>query len=332
MISDNGGQIVNMNKERYRQFCEKNPIPIFSQPWWMDAICGAENWGVWLCQHGDETVAAMPCYMEDRNGLRYITKAPLTQNNGILFAHGANSTPLSRQKAEEKIISEACEFIEGLDLDVYEQQYHHSFTNWSPFYWNGYDAMPRYTYVIEDTSDLDKVEAAFSRGHRKNIRKGAKNGTMRHDLDPSTFYAEHEKIFAKQGLPCPFSRTLWERLYDAVRKHGAGEILYAQTAEGEIASLMFLVWDETAAYPLLGGSMPEHQNLETYSMLTWESIKIAHERGLAYDFEGSMIQRIAKSFREYGGVPKLYFRIRKVFNPEVVMLEAQQKAARLEGE
>lgn len=320
------------NKEEYSLFCERNNAPIFSQPWWMDAVCEPENWDVWLCQHGEEIVAAMPYYMEERNGLQYITKAPLTQNNGILFAHGSNSTPISRQKAEEKIIDEACEFIHSLGLDVYEQQYHHSFINWSPFYWHGYEAMPRYTYVIEDTADLEAVEAAISRGHRKNIRKGVRNGVVKRGLDPHVFYEEHEKIFAKQGLPCPFGKELWMRLFNGVVENGAGEILYAETQSEDIASLMLLVWDDSAAYPLLGGSMPEFQTLETYSMLTWESIKVAHEKGLAYDFEGSMIKRIAKSFREYGGTPKLYFRIRKVFNPDVILSEAQQKIARLEDE
>ncbi|MCI8340767.1 MAG: GNAT family N-acetyltransferase [Eggerthellaceae bacterium] len=320
---------MNVDKEAYQRFCEKNLAPIFSQPWWMDAICGEDAWDVWLCRHGDEIVAAMPYYMEDRAGLRYITKAPLTQNNGLIFSHGANSTPLSRQKAEEKIVDEACAFIEGLGVDVYEQQYHHSFSNWSPFHWNGYEAIPRYTYVIDDTSDINAVEAALSSGHRRDIRKGGRNGSLRKGLDPETFYAEHEKIFAKQGLPCPFSKELWLRLHAAIVGHGAGEAVYMETPDGDIASLAFLVWDDRAVYLLLGGSMPDFQRLDTYSMLVWESIKIAHEKGLAYDFEGSMIKRIARSFREYGAEPKLYFRIRKVFNPEVVLAEAKQKIARL---
>lgn len=318
-------------KTRYKEFCESTYVPIFSKPWWMDAVCEPENWGVWLYEQGGEVVAAMPYYMEDREHGRYITKAPLTQNNGIVFRHSENSTPLSRQKQEEKVVDAACAFVEGLGLAVYEQQYHHSFENWSPFYWNGYEAMPRYTYVIEDTADMERVEAAFSRGHRKNVRKGRRNGSVFRDLHPSEFYSHHEKIFLKQGLPCPFSEILWRRLHEACAAEGAGEILCARDADGEVASLMFLVWDERTAYPLLGGSMPERQTLETYSMLTWESIRMASEKGLAYDFEGSMIKRIAKSFREYGGEPKLYFRIRKVLDPEVVRIEAEGRAARLEG-
>ena len=55
---------MNVDKEAYQRFCEKNLAPIFSQPWWMDAICGEDAWDVWLCRHGDEIVAAMPYYME----------------------------------------------------------------------------------------------------------------------------------------------------------------------------------------------------------------------------------------------------------------------------
>lgn len=317
------------NKGRYAEFCGSTYVPIFSQPWWMDAVCGADGWDVWLCERGDEVVAAMPYYRTARSASNRITKAPLTQNNGIVFRHLDNSNELSRQKAEEKIIDEACGFVASLGLSVYEQQYHYSFTNWLPFSWNGYAALPRYTFVIEDTSDLDVVEARVSRGHRKNIRKGSRNASVAWDLDPGEFYREHEKIFAKQGLPCPFSEDLWLRLYAACRENDAGRILYAVTPEGRLASLMFLVWDAHSAYPLLGGSMPELQSLETYSMLTWESIKCAHEKSLSYDFEGSMIKRIAKSFREYGGEPKLYFRIRKVFDPAVVRAEAESQIERL---
>lgn len=324
---------MNLDKQErltaYEAFSHHAYVPIFSQPWWMDAVCGPENWDVWLCRRGDEIVAAMPYYQETRGAFRYITKAPLTQNNGIIFAQNQDATPLSRQKSEERIIDEACLFIEYSGYDVYEQQYHYSFTNWSPFCWHEYEAIPRYTFVIEDTSDLEKIEASFSSRQRKNIRKGTRNGVVDRGLEPSRFYVEHEKVFAKQGLPCPFSEDVWLRLYEAVVAHGAGEVLCARTSEGDVASLLFLIWDDSSAYLLLGGSMPELRTLETYSMLIWEGIRVAHSKGLSFDFEGSMIRRIARSYREFGGAPKLYFRIRKVFNPEVVKLEAKQKAMRL---
>ena len=77
--------------------------------------------------------------------------------------------------------------------------------------------------------------------------------------------------------------------------------------------------------------MPGYGQYETYNSLTWRGIELAHEKGLAYDFEGSMIERISKSFREFGCVPNQYFRIRKVFSPEVIERESHAEIARLDS-
>ena len=164
------------NKEKYEEFCKSTYVPIYSKPWWMDAVCGPENWDVWLYSTDDAQVqaieAAMPYYMERRGEYRYITKAPLTQNNGIIFKKNDKRKLVSQAELEEKVIYAACSFIENLGLDVYEQQFHISFQNWQPYFWNHYTCIPRYTYIIEDTSDLEAVQGNFSANYRKNIRKG----------------------------------------------------------------------------------------------------------------------------------------------------------------
>ena len=76
--------------------------------------------------------------------------------------------------------------------------------------------------------------------------------------------------------------------------------------------------------------MPEYQSLQTYNMLTWEGIKFASQMHLKYDFEGSVIKRISKSMRQFGGKPMPYFRIRKVFNPKIIQDEAKKQMALLE--
>ena len=317
-------------KRRYAEFCERVSVPIYSQPWWMDAVCGEENWDVWLHESGGLIDAAMPCYFEQREHGLYVTKPPLTQNNGIIFRHPDGAGRIARAKFEERVVNEVCDFIAGEGLAVYEQQYRYTFANWLPFSWKGYEALPRYTYVIEDTSDIDAVWRGMSSGYRKNIKKGRRNGPIREGLSCEDFYREHAKVFERQGLPVPFDFDLWERLFGAVMSHGAGRTLWSEAADGGVASVLFLVWDDFSVYHLLGGTMPGFNGLETYNALTWEGVRMAGEKGLSYDFEGSMIERISKSFREFGGEPKLYFRIRKVFSPEVVRVEAERKVVQLE--
>ena len=113
----------------------------------------------------------MPYYMEQRGPYRYVTKAPLTQNNGLLFRKDDTRKAVTEAELQEKIINAACAFIKEMRVDVYEQQFHHSFQNWQPFFWNNYTNVLRYTYVILDTSDMDQVFSNFSANYRKNIRK-----------------------------------------------------------------------------------------------------------------------------------------------------------------
>lgn len=313
----------NIKRQKYEKFCEKTYVPIYSKPWWMDAVCGPDHWDVWFCENESDILAAMPYYFERRENHTYITKALLTQNNGLIFNYPKGAKQIAKAAFEEKVIDLASQFINSMDIDVYEQQYHYSFTNWLPFYWNGFTAITRYTYVIDKHQDIEEIWEGFSSKYRKNIKKGSRNACFKESLNYHVFYMEHEKVFKKQGLQCPFTFELWERLFNACKKNNAGKILYAETKEGEIASVLFLIWDEESVYHLLGGSIPEYQKLETYNALTWEGIKFAHEKGLKYDFEGSVIKRISKSFREFGGEPKPYFRIRKVFNPEIVRQEAE---------
>ena len=121
------------NKEKYIQFCNEVFVPIYSKSWWMDAVCQSYNWDVWLYESGGNILAAMPYYMEKRGIYRYITKAPLTQNNGIIFKIDERIKLETLSKFQEHVIDAANKFIESLEIDVYEQQYHYSFDNWLPF-------------------------------------------------------------------------------------------------------------------------------------------------------------------------------------------------------
>lgn len=314
-----------MSKIIYKKFCDQNYVPIYSKPWWMDAVCGEENWNVWIYEKSGTIQAAMPYYIQRRESYRYVTKAPLTQNNGLIISYPEGQKNVSKQSYEEEIINAAVEHIEKMGLDVYEQQYVTDFHNFLPFFWHHYEIIPRITYVIENTEDLKTVFDNFTSNYRKDIRKGKKFITSFSGESPENFYFQHEKIFLRQNIPCPFSYEIWMRLYNACTTHYSGEIVTARDELNTILSLAFFVWDEKTMYLLLGGSIPAHASKQTYVALVMEGIRMASERGLKFDFEGSVIKRINHAFREYGGTPKQYFRIRKVFNPEIIRAEAEQK-------
>lgn len=317
------------NKEQYKNFVNSTYVPIYSQPWWLDAICGKDNWDVWLYKKGENILAAMPYYIEQRGEYKYITKAPLTQNNGIIFKHDINSKLQKKASLEEKVIDSFSEWLDNTGFDVYEQQYLHTFNNWQPFFWNGFKCVLRYTYVIENTENMQDVVSNFSAKLRNDIKKGVKNTKSVEKLDKDTFYYEHEKIFKKQGLKCPFSKELWDKLYNACNEHNSGKTLCIKNHDDKVSSLAYFVWDDKYVYLLMGGSIPELSSENTFSYLVQKGIELANEMNNGFDFEGSMIKRIAKAFRDYGGIPTPYYRIRKIFNPAIVRMEAEQEIARM---
>lgn len=313
------------NKELYNDFLKKNTVSIYNQPWWLDAICLPENWDVWVYQKGGIVMAAMPYYMESRGEYKYITKAPLTQINGLQIWYPDNQRTCSRQSYEEEVIEAVNEYIESLGIDVYEQQYQHEFTNWLPFFWNGYTAIPRYNYVIEDTSSIEIVKAGFTKSYRNKIKNAQKRIKEIIELSGDAFWENYMRVYARQGISCSFSKELFDRLYKACVEHEQGKAFGAVNFEGEITSIIYLVWDDTSVYRLMGGYMVEHASDESYSALTFHGMEMAVQMHKKFDFEGSVIRRINRSVREYGAEPQLYFRIRKVFNKEIIEKEAKEQ-------
>lgn len=310
------------NKEKYKIFCEYDSVyvPVFSQPWWLDAACGFENWDVFIVEKGGEYVAALPYYLEVRNGKKAITKAKNTQNNGIIISYPEGQKYTTKLDYEEKIVNEMIDHIESLGIDQYEQQYHYRFQNWLPFYWRGYDEITRYTYVISNTSDLDAVMNNYTSNVRKNIKKAKRIVHLRREeLSVKDFYQINRKSFERQGKDIPYSLEFVKNIYESGRENNAVRILAAEDEAGNVHSAALLVWDKESVYYLLNGTDPKYKNSQANCFLIHESICFAGAMGKRFDFEGSVIKQIERAFREYGGIRMPYFRISKLFNENNIL-------------
>ena len=302
------------NKERYKIFCEKERrIPLFSQYWWMNTVCNEEDWDVFLIGDDLNITASMPYYLKKDDKGILISKAMLTQNNGIWINYPNNQKITSRLDYEEKIINQVCDFIEGLPIYKYEQQYHYSFRNWLPFFWRYYKEITRYTYVIENTDDMNKVRENYSSKARNMVRKAKKSLVVCEGEDLDEFYRVNELSFLRQEKDIPYSFDFFKRLYQNCKERECCKLLYAVDSEKNVHSVAMIVWDNDSVYYLLNGTDPEYKKYQGNALLIDRSIEIAHELGKKFDFEGSVIKGIEQSFRQYGGIPKPYFRIFKEF-------------------
>ena len=317
------------SKELYKKFCAQAYVPVFSQPWWLDAAVGSENWDVYVVENNGTLCAAMPYYHTVKNGFTMITKAPNTQNNGIIFSYPAGQKIEARLSFQKKCIDEICDYIESLGLAKYEQQFHYSFDNWLPFFWRYYSQIVRYTYVIDTCRSIEDIVSGYASKLRNEIRKAQKTLSVKEDtLTADEFYNINRMSFMRQGIDAPYSLEYVRSIFSAGYKNNACKVMAAYDVNNNVYSVAFLVWDDCSVYYLLNGTNPEYKDSQANDLLIHEGIKFAKSKNLLFDFEGSVIPQINRAFRQFGGEAKPYFRIYKTFDPKLLEREQQEQMAR----
>lgn len=303
------------NKQKYDELCGKeSSISLFSKNWWLDAVCGSENWDVIIVEENGRIIASHPYFFkETQNGIE-IQKATLTQNNGVWINYPEDIKYEKRLSYEKKLMNKIIDQIEKLDVNLYRQYFHYSVENWLPFYWRGYSQTTRYTYVIDDTSDIEIIEEGFNSNIRNQIRKSRKEVNVLEDMNIEDFYNLNKMTFLRQSLDIPYSLELLERLDYECGKRNSRKILYARDKHDNIHSAIYLVWDDNSVYYLMSGSNSEYRSSQSLTLLVYESIKLAKVLNRRFDFEGSMKENIENFFRQFGAVQKPYHNIYKKFN------------------
>ncbi|HQB28381.1 MAG TPA: GNAT family N-acetyltransferase [Paludibacter sp.] len=299
------------NKNIYHELCKtEKAIPIFSKDWWLDAVCGPENWDVIVIKRGAEIAATLPYYIKRSKMFSIITMPMLTQTMGPYIKYPEYKRHEKQLSYEKEVMTELISKLPK--YSYFHQNLHYSITNWLPFYWNGFSQTTRYTYVIEDLSNLENVWAQFSHAKRKNIKKAENKIKVLFDLSAKNFYENHKQTLAKQGKKIVYTFELFKKIYTAGYNHKSAKTIYAADMDGNIHAALFVVWDSQSAYDLISTIDPDYRNSGAASLLVKEIIKYVSNLTNKFDFEGSMIENVENSFRQFGAVQKPYFSVSRI--------------------
>lgn len=298
-------------KEAYRLLCgQEASIPLFSQPWWLDATAGPDGWDVTLLQKGGLVLATMPYLKRRRAGFRISTQPWLTLSLGPWLR--PSTAKLPRRLAQEK------ELLQGLiaqlpPFDHFQQKWHYDRTNWLPFRWNGFTQTTDYSYVLSDLSDLNVVWNGFQENIRKEIRKatGRMQLCVRDDRPLEDLLRLHRLTFDRQGKPAPFPTSIVQRIDEACAARGVRRIFIAEDVAGRQHAGVYIVWDSNSAYYLVGGGDPTLRNSGAASLCMWEAIQHAATVTQRFDFCGSTAEPIEHFVRAFGGKQCPYFSVSK---------------------
>ena len=296
------------DKERYRILCaEELSIPIYSRDWWLDCVCG-DKWEVLLSVNGEEIEAAMPIFFPCKGT---IIMPVYTQTMGIWFNPVYEDDNYSKNLYRKQVICEY--FISHLPSHNYFlQNFHHSFTDWLPFYWKGYSQTTRYTYIFPTISNLDGIESNLNTNLKRNLKKAKERYCLevKRNISPDVFLEINSQTYERQGKKVYHPDSL-RKLIDVSCKKGQGDIWGAYDKQGRLHAAVFLVWQDSCAYYIAGGANPELRKSGAHALVMWESICELAKNSSSFDFEGSMIPGVERFFREFGAIQIPYFVLSK---------------------
>ena len=303
-------------KEEYRAFCERRAeVPLFLQPWWLDAVTEPDGkvWDVLLARNNqNEIEAVFPFVKGCKRGIRYAITPQLTQYTGLWIVDKEGEDMAERLSREKKLQNDIIAQLEALHLNYFDVRFPLNYTYWSPFYWAGYKQETRYTYRIEDLSDMEKVLQGLDYAKVKQLRKAKEAGIeVDYGMSADELYDLQCEQLKERGSRDVLSRALVQSVVEASCRRGQGLIVRAKDAEGHTHAAVFVVWDTNSAWELISAISPAYRSTGASTLVVIEAMKQVAGRTKSWDFEGSMIEPVEASFRQFGGLPVPYMTITK---------------------
>lgn len=302
--------VVNcqFNKEQYRILCQtEETIPIFSRDWWLDIVCGEKYWDVLIIEEKDKIVAALPLFIPYS---KVISMPPYTQTMGPWFAFPSEPTKQNFQQAYRQNLCKL--FLEKLKAyPFFFQNFHYTITDWLPFYWEHYKQTTRYTYLLENIENPDKIWSNMSGGLQRSIKTAKKNKIeVRRGIPLKDLLIVLEKTFSRQALSLNHIEIL-KNIIQICQQKKQGDIWGGYDTDGHLHAAVFVAWQKSSAYYLAGGGDPVFRKSCAHSLVLWESIQTVKDHTSKFDFEGSMLPGVEYFFRGFGGKQIPYFAISK---------------------
>ncbi len=297
---------------------EQIKTPIFFQDWWLDAVCGKDGWYGYVLCSGNFTKAIWPvCIQKRKFGRTHIVMPQFTPFLGPIIFYPENQKYSTKLSYEKEVINELIKKIGK--FDHFHQVFSPVFSNWLPFFWNGFKQTTYYTYRLNYIQNHKTVFDNFQNNIKREIRKAQRTGlTVNETNDFDVFFECVEMTYKRQAKKIVFKDTL-QRIWSECKKRNCGKMLVAKDKNQQIHSSIFIVWDHQTAYYLIGGSDPKLRNSGAMSLLMFESIKFASSKVNCFDFEGSMIEPIERFFRGFGAEQTQLFSLTKISRKEKII-------------
>lgn len=301
-------------QEKYRQFCQSFDVPLYISPEWLDAVTqNQEDWDVIFSYTSEGKIQGFwPFVFKRQLFWTKMTMPAFTPYMGPGLVYPDNLSEYEKRSFENKVLEELINQIPSFAAIRFKWTIRYD--NWLPFYWKGFRQQTAYTYLIKDTSEPDVIFKNFKNSTQRQIRKARQQLSVRNTNDPEGVLSMF-KISMRNQPDYKVDETLLKKLHLVALRKKQVEILEAIDAESRVLGALYLVFDKEEMLYLYGGYDEAFNDSGAMPLLFWSALQSAHQKGVRFNFEGSMLPGVERFFRSFGGELAPVFTIEKLGFP-----------------
>ncbi len=291
-------------KNRYIDICKKHKgIPLFMQPWWLDAVC--TEWDAAVATKGDLVTGIWPYPVEHKMGVNMLRTPLLTP---YLGPHVFYPDDLKESKLDSHEHDTIADLMKQLPtFKVWHLAVEPGIKQVGLFKKYGLRPQVQQTFTLA----LNKDESVLLSDMKDTMRRNLKQTAGEITITESTaalpeLFAFHKQTLSKKGNEIPYTLADLERIMQACTANNAARLWVAKNGKTTEA-IIWQVFDDHCSYYFMGGQNPEASGYKSMSLLLWHAMKEAKKMGHhTFDLEGSMDEGVERFFRNFGGQRNLY--------------------------
>ena len=300
------------NNQKYRDYCNTyaGDIPLFHQPWWLDAVAGEDQWqGLVSDATFSGKASILPIILTKKWGFSKIRKPLLTTYQGPFWAGYSQLSPLEQMKMVHKTWPELIAKIPA--TSSFRHTIFPDFQYAFPFHEAGFQVNVRYTYTLDLTQSIELIYENFRRDVKRKIKKQSSGYQIVESIDLDLFFPLIEQVYQRQNRPTPFTSAFLDHLFSTGLQKAQTKLFLLQDSAQHTQGGVLIFYDHQHVYLLASGLNEEGRKIGAFYPLVWHALQYFSESKYVFDFCGSMMPNVADSNRSWGGVPKMFLEIAK---------------------
>lgn len=257
---------------------------VYAYSWYLDIVCPKWN-GLIL---GDYEYI-MPLVIKRKLGIEFLLQPIFAQQHGIF--------------------PEANQYIQNIFLNFIGDKFRYITINLNsghsePFP-KRFNIQPRQNYLLNLSTSYEALKKDYSKHTCRQIRKADENKVFIIKRLSSKEYLDLKNTANKNSLPRQTMQTL-KRLIEFSHSKGNGMIYAAYNQKNTLCAAAFFFLAGKRAIYLNAVSSEEGKSNSAMHKIIDQFIKEHSGSSMILDFEGSMIEGIARLYKGFGSEPEQY--------------------------